>query len=123
MPFPSEEQNAAHASTSALEDRSTLIHRRTSHTSLPDVNSDETSDPGTPHSLVDSLDLATSLPYGFAYARARMSDYIQDMEHLVYANKAHRMSILVPLEYMEARFSAAYDAMLRMAQELSLIHI
>ena len=119
MPFPSGEQDAAHASTSALEDRSTLIHRRASHSSLPDVSGDETSDPGTSHSLVDSLDLATSLPYWFAYARARMSDYIKDMEHLVYANKAHRMSILVPLEYMEARFSAAYDAMLRMAQEAS----
>ena len=119
MPFPSEEQHAAHASTSALEDRSTLIHRRASHSSLPDVSGDETSDPCTSHSLVDALDLATSLPYWFAYARARMSDYIKDMEHLVYANKAHRMSILVPLEYMEARFSAAYDAMLRMAQEAS----
>lgn len=79
------------------------------------------SDTSTPHSLVDSLDLATSLPYWFAYVRARMLDYIKDIEHLVYANKAHRMSILVPLEYMEARFSAAYEAMLRMAQEVSFI--
>lgn len=69
---------------------------------------------------MDSLDLAPSLPFWAAYVRARLKEYAEDIERLMHAHMAHKQSVLVPLEYMEVRFSSAYEAMHRMAQDLAL---
>ena len=123
-----DEKAEVQATTSALEERPSLSHRKHGPTLKRAASFDQDSgeaslsDDASTRSIVDSLDLAPSLPYWFAYVRARMAEYAQDIEQLVHANQAHKLSILVPLEHMETRLSAAHDAMVRMMRDWSLAH-
>ncbi|WFD25896.1 inc metabolism membrane protein [Malassezia nana] len=85
--------------------------------SLEESDGGAWSDTGSFHSVVDSLDLAPSLPYWFAYVRARMGEYVEDMDRLLHANHTQGA-----LGHMETRLGAAYDRLARIVRESPRVH-
>lgn len=80
------------------------------------------SDTGSAYSVIDSLDLAPSLPYWFAYVRARMGEYVEDIERLLHTNHTHPRGLHVPLGPMEAGLEAAYGRLASIVRESPRVH-
>lgn len=80
------------------------------------------SDAGSSYSVVDSLDLAPSLPYWFAYVRARMGEYVEDMERLLHTNHTHTRGPEAPLEAPAPGLETAYDRLARIVRESPRLH-
>ncbi|WFD22688.1 inc metabolism membrane protein [Malassezia equina] len=80
------------------------------------------SDAGSSYSVVDSLDLAPSLPYWFAYVRARMGEYVEDMERLLHMNHTHTRGPEAPLGPPAPGLETAYDRLARIVRESPRLH-